>query len=60
MSENHEKLDKVDGLTIHDIICLAGQLALEVTKWIVIIMIIYNWNNQLTVSLVSKFVVVVV
>lgn len=30
MSENHEKLQKIDGLTIYDIICLAAQLALKV------------------------------
>ena len=30
MSENHDKLQNTDGLTIHDIICLAAQLALEV------------------------------
>ncbi|CAB3987595.1 Testis-expressed sequence 11 [Paramuricea clavata] len=29
MSENHDKLQNTEGLTIHDIICLAAQLALE-------------------------------
>ena len=33
LSESHEKIEMIDGLTIHDIICLAAQLALEVQQY---------------------------